>query len=64
MAKRTQFACRPVTISLTVEEADELKEIAKREEMSASEWIGVQIRNAARRQLPERKPFGRPRTRD
>jgi hypothetical protein len=50
-----------VCITLTDEESKALREIAKREGVSASEWIGLQIRKMVPKPLPDRMPSGRPR---
>ena len=50
-----------VCITLTYEESEALRKIAKQEGVSASEWIGLQIRKMVPKPLPDRKPSGRPR---
>lgn len=51
---------KPMCITLTIEEHQELKRMVAEQGVPISEWFGNQIRKAAKKKLPPRNSVGRP----
>ncbi len=51
---------KPVCISLTIEEIQEVKRVARMTGTTVSEWIGMQIRKTTKTKLKPRNKVGKP----